>query len=122
MVLCGNKLDLNRYFFKYSDVNTDTATKFALDNNLYYFEVSALRNEGINKMLYTVISELPLFQGYNMKKEIIALELEKQNQPNLNISVLSDIKEEEIQEKAVKNVINVNNKEITVTKKKSKCC
>ena len=73
-------------------------------------------------MLYTVISELPLFQGYNMKKEIIALELEKQNQPNLNISVLSDIKEEEIQEKAVKNVINVNNKEITVTKKKSKCC
>jgi hypothetical protein len=45
-------------------------------------------------MIYSVISELQMFNEYGISKDKIAEELERSNQPNLNVSVLSGIKAE----------------------------
>lgn len=63
-----------------------------MEENLFYYEVSAKKNDGISKMMYSVISELQMFNEYGIKKDKIAEELEINNQPNLNVSVLTGIK------------------------------
>lgn len=81
-------------------------------------------------MMFSVISELPMFSDYNIPKEHILKELEQQNTPNLNVSVLSGIKAEtaedaksDIDNKGIS--IKVNNKNISQqnnnTQKNKKC-
>lgn len=79
-----------------SEITPDVITKFAKEERLFYYEVSALKNDGITKMMYSVISELQIFNDYNLSKKEIALELEQHNQPNLNISVLDYNREDEL--------------------------
>ncbi len=72
-------------------MTNEVATKYALSENLFYFEVSALKNDGINKMMYTVFAELNIFSDYELSKEKLIDELEQTNATNLNISVLTGI-------------------------------
>lgn len=83
--------------------------KFSSDEKLLYYEVSALKNEGINKMIFSVVSELQMFSKYNLSKDEIVDELERN-------TVLSSIKAE-YEEIINKKSINLN---IKPTKKSSK--
>ena len=50
-----------------------------------------MKNEGINRMMYTVFAELNIFSDYEISKEKLIEELEQTNGTNLNISVLTGI-------------------------------
>jgi hypothetical protein len=50
-----------------------------------------LKNEGINKMVYSAIVELPSFVDEGADKLKIAAELEIQNQPQVNVSIISGV-------------------------------
>ena len=54
-LLVGNKCDLKK---KQREVTTEEAKKYAEDNNMKFFEVSAKTGEGINDMFNYIISEL----------------------------------------------------------------
>lgn len=123
----------------FSEVSKDSVISYARQESLFYFEVSAMKNEGVNKMIYSAISELPLFceDGADTKK--IALELEEQNKPQVNISIISGVDinlENEKPDGNDKNAQNVNGqgngdvkknsaklKGLTTNKvEKKKCC
>lgn len=73
-----------------------------------------MKNEGINKMMYTVFAELNIFSDYEISKEKLIEELEQTNGTNLNISVLTGINNLENQ-----NIIeNKNNNNLNSNKPK----
>ena len=110
--------------------------KYAREQSLFYFEVSALNNQGISNMMYSVIAELPICdEDNNVDKKQIAADLEAYNQPNVNISVISnlDVNKEDIINENNKNktnkAFNNNNNNININshnngnkKDKRKCC
>ena len=71
MVLCGNKIDLNR------EVEKSEGEALAEKENLKFFECSAKTNENIKFMFYSAIAELPSFgctdesEKENMVKELM---------------------------------------------------
>lgn len=78
-------------------------------------------------MMYTVLANLPFFEEYNMSKEKIAYELEQTNSNNVNVSVLTGVKDNR-EERAIKDAdiqIKDKNKEaiekIKSDKKSCKC-
>ncbi len=117
--MVGNKNDLNR------EISKEDIIKYANNESLFYFEVSALKNDGVHKMIYSSISELPSFIDEGNDKNKIVHELEECNKPNLNISILSGVdfpnqKEEKNEAEKDKNgkiILKTNKKE-----KKKKCC
>lgn len=80
-----------------------------------------MKNEGINKMMYTVFAELNIFSDYEISKEKLIEELEQTNGTNLNISVLTGInnlENQNIMENKNNNNLNTNKpKEIFVDNK-----
>lgn len=80
-----------------------------------------MKNEGINKMMYTVFAELNIFSDYEISKEKLIEELEQTNGTNLNISVLTGInnlENQNIMENKNNNNLNTNKpKEILVDNK-----
>jgi Ras-related protein Rab-6A len=71
MVLCGNKIDLNR------EVEKNEGEELAKNEGLLFFECSAKTNENIKLMFYSAIAGLPSFgvtdesEKENMIKELM---------------------------------------------------
>lgn len=82
MVLCGNKLDLDRYILIVilRQVPKNDAEKLANREGLVFFEVSAKTSLNLNKMFYSSIAELPYFEQYEIiSKQKLIEELGKRN-------------------------------------------
>lgn len=108
-------------------MNKETVIKYSREESLFYFEVSAFKNEGINKMMYSAIAELPSVSEEGISKEKIIEELEIQNQPQLNISVLPPelIQDKPKQQRAVNAATPVAPSDLNVRDHKKvdkKCC
>ena len=74
MVLCGNKIDLDR------EVNTNEGEEIAKKEGIIFFECSAKTNENIKNMFFSSIALLPSFGAYdNSEKENLAKELLEEN-------------------------------------------
>ena len=124
LILVGNKTDLTR------QVDKDAVIKLAKQESLFYFEVSALKNEGIQKTIFSSIAELPAFADESDKNKIIS-ELEEGNKAQVNVSVISgvditpskdekqDNKSKEVKEKKEDNIKLKKNKD---AKDKKNCC
>ena len=70
LILCGNKLDLQR------QVTTKEGLNLAEKENMIFFETSAKSGEGVNIMMYTCISKLPFFEQFKIdNKEKLIQEL-----------------------------------------------
>ena len=71
IVLCGNKIDLDR------EVEKKEGEELAKKENMPFFECSAKTNDNIKNMFYSSIAELPIFGVYdeyeknNLVKELI---------------------------------------------------
>ncbi len=98
LILCGNKLDLQR------QVTTKEGLNLAEKENMIFFETSAKSGEGVNNMMYTCISKLPFFDQYKIEnKEKLIQELSEGNSNkdnegknyNVNINRNLDIPYEE---------------------------
>ena len=125
LVLCGNKLDLER------EVTTEDGKILAEKENMKFFEVSAKNGENINKMMYSCIAELPFFEQFqiNNKDELInELEGNNKNAQNSIYDIVKDKKDNKTADikitpqenknvEATPKVIYVKNKE-----KKKGCC
>jgi hypothetical protein len=72
-------------------------------------------------MIYSVISELHMFNEYGISKDKVAEELERSNQPNLNVSVLSAIKAEHDENQNHNQNKDINIKVKTDVNKSRKC-
>lgn len=122
LVLVGNKSDLRR------SISKEEGIAYAKENNLLYFEVSALKNDNINHMILSSIAELSSFSDEADKNKVIS-ELEEGNHAKVNISVLSgvniDKEEEEGKEGNVKKLSKTEKEKVNLKKdkkKKGKCC
>ena len=74
MVLCGNKIDLQR------QVSTNEGKLLAEKENLIFFETSAKTGEGVINMMYTCIAKLPFFDQFKIdNKEMLIKELKDGN-------------------------------------------
>ena len=74
LILCGNKLDLQR------QVTTKEGLNLAEKENMIFFETSAKSGEGVNIMMYTCISKLPFFEQFKIdNKEKLIQELTEGN-------------------------------------------
>ena len=58
IVLCGNKIDLER------QVTTQEGKNLASKEQMMFFEASAKNGENVNKMMYSSIAELPFFEQF----------------------------------------------------------
>ena len=102
MVLCGNKIDLNR------EVEKNEGEELARKEGLLFFECSAKTNENIKLMFYSAIAGLPSFgvtdesEKENMIKELMeenggegfqqgGVNQELVNQPDAKINVNGEI-------------------------------
>lgn len=84
LILIGNKTDLTR------QVDKEAVIKLAKQESLFYFEVSALKNEGVQRTIFSAIAELPAFSDESDKNKIVA-ELEEGNKAQVNVSVISGV-------------------------------
>ena len=73
LILCGNKIDLNR------EVNKEEGEELAKKEGIQFFEVSAKTNENIKNMFYNVVVDLPTFAENNANKENLIQELMQEN-------------------------------------------
>ena len=102
MVLCGNKIDLNR------EVEKNEGEELARKEGLLFFECSAKTNENIKLMFYSAIAGLPSFgvtdesEKENMIKELMeenggegfqqgGVNQDLVNQPDAKINVIGEI-------------------------------
>ena len=82
MVLCGNKIDLNR------EVETKEGEEIAEREGIKFFECSAKTNDNIKNMFYASIARLPTFGVYeesereNLVKELLEENGGEDNQNN----------------------------------------
>ena len=78
IIIIGNKIDLKEK----REVNEEEAEKFCKENKYDYFEVSAKEGTNIDKMLYTTVAGLPVFNAINgetLEKENIIQDLLQEN-------------------------------------------
>ena len=74
MVLCGNKIDLNR------EVEKNEGEELAKKENMLFFECSAKTNDNIKNMFYSSIAGLPTFGVYDeSEKDNLIKELLEEN-------------------------------------------
>ena len=77
LVLCGNKIDLNR------QVSTKEGKSLAEKEKMLFFETSAQSGTGVNDMMYSCIARLPFFEQFKIEnKNILIQELMKGNNSN----------------------------------------
>ena len=60
LVLCGNKIDLNR------EVSTSEGKILAEKEKMLFFETSAKTGNGVTNMMYTCIANLPFFEQFEI--------------------------------------------------------
>ena len=125
MVLCGNKIDLDRR------VTTQEGKNLANKEQMFFFEVSAKNGENINKMMYSCIAELPFFEQFQFEnKEQLIKELEGGNikkEQNSIYDIVKDQKNERQVDLNINGQVPNQNTEspgviIIKRKKKSGCC
>ena len=135
MVLCGNKIDLNR------EVEKNEGEELARKEGLLFFECSAKTNENIKLMFYSAIAGLPSFgvtdesEKENMIKELMeenggegfrqgGVNQDLVNKPDAKINVNGEISDSnQKDELASKNIANLKtqiNEKILLLKKKDK--
>ena len=87
LILCGNKVDLQR------EVSANDGKNLAEKENMFYFEVSAKSGEGVNNMMYTCIALLPFFEQFKVdNNEILIQELMKVNSNDNNEGKVVNVK------------------------------
>ncbi len=112
LVLCGNKIDLE----KYREVKKEEGETFAKMEGLSFFEVSAKTGDGIKNMFYNAVADLPSFdQSYSNKESLVNDLL----QENIVENIQEDIKTEEQKQSSAKN-INVNGQSFQVKNGRNK--
>ena len=88
MVLCGNKIDLNR------DVETKEGQELAEREGIKFFECSAKTNENIKYLFYASIAGLPTFgvndesERDNLVKELLEENGGEENQEDKNYNLV----------------------------------
>ena len=83
LVLCGNKLDLNR------QVSTKEGKSLAEKEKMLFFETSAQSGIGVNDMMYSCIARLPFFEQFKIEnKNVLIQELMKGNNTNNEVKIL----------------------------------
>ena len=87
MVLCGNKLDLDR------QVTYKQGLELASKEGMKFFETSAKSGENVSRMMYSCIAELPFFEQYSVDKEALIKELEATNSKKEQNSIYDIVKE-----------------------------
>ena len=112
IILCGNKIDLNR-----REVEKKEGEEYAKKEGVLFFEVSAKTDENIQLMFYTAVANLISFLESEINKGNLIEELLEENvidniQEGSNIQISNQKKE---------NIINVNGKEEKVKIKKRRC-
>ena len=82
LVLCGNKLDLNR------QVSSKEGKDLAEKEKMMFFETSAKSGIGVNDMMYSCIAKLPFFDQFKIdNKNILMQELMKMNSINTEVKM-----------------------------------
>ena len=82
IVLCGNKLDLNR------QVSSKEGKDLAEKEKMMFFETSAKSGIGVNDMMYSCIAKLPFFDQFKIdNKNILMQELMKMNSINTEVKM-----------------------------------
>jgi len=125
IVLCGNKLDLERR------VTTQEGKNLASKEQMMFFEASAKNGENVNKMMYSCIAELPFFEQFQFRnKDDLIKELEGGNKKMEQQNSIYDI----VKDKKIENQLglNINGQEqkqnneapgvIVIKRKKKGCC
>ena len=79
MILCGNKIDLER-----REVTKEEGEAFAKKEGLAFFETSAFTGVGIKNMFYSTISDLPEFGENNNKENLIKELMEENGEQNID--------------------------------------
>ena len=74
LVLCGNKIDLDK-----REVKKEDGEELAKKEGISFFEVSAKTDENIKNMFYNVVADLPTFSESNTNKENLIKELMQEN-------------------------------------------
>ena len=125
MVLCGNKIDLERR------VTTHEAKNLANKEQMLFFEVSAKNGDNINKMMYSCIDELPFFEQFQIEnKEQLIKDLEGGNNKKEQNSIYDIVKEQTNERQVDLNINgqvpnqNTENPGVIVIQRKKKkgCC
>ena len=124
MILCGNKIDLERR------VTTNEGKNLANKEQMLFFEVSAKNGENVNKMMYSCIAELPFFEQFQLEnKDQLIKELEGGNNKKEQNSIYDIVKEQNNERQAELNingqVPNQNTESpgvIVIQRKKKKGC
>ena len=121
LVLCGNKIDLNR------EVPTSEGKILAEKEKMLFFETSAKNSTGVNNMMYSCISQLPFFEPFQVDKQVLIQELEKNNAKNTEAGIF-EIDIDKNQNQNQNQIINQDNsshfalnKKIEEPVKKKKC-
>lgn len=112
LVLCGNKIDLNR------EVSTSEGKILAEKEKMLFFETSAKNSTGVNNMMYTCISQLPFFDPFQVDKQVLIQELEKNNAKNTEAGIF-EIDIDKNQNQNQNQIINQDNSSHFVLSKKT---
>ena len=112
LVLCGNKIDLNR------EVSTSEGKILAEKEKMLFFETSANYSTGVNNMMYTCISQLPFFDPFQVDKQVLIQELEKNNAKNTEAGIF-EIDIDKNQNQNQNQIINQDNSSHFVLNKKT---
>ena len=125
VVLCGNKIDLER------KVLTEEGKNLANKEKLLFFEVSARKGDNVNRMMYTCIAEMPFFEqfkiedkeglikdleGFNNKKELNSIYDIEKDKNNENQGEIKVMKQNENKNEDSPQII------VVQKKKKKHCC
>ena len=125
IVLCGNKIDLER------QVTTQEGKNLASKEQMMFFEASAKNGENVNKMMYSSIAELPFFEQFQFtNKDDLIKELEGGNKKMEQQNSIYDIVKDKKNENQLG--LNINGQEpkqnnespgvIVIKRKKKGCC
>jgi len=75
IVLCGNKLDLERYDINFKiilftrQVPFSQGEKFADENKIVFNEISAKTGENLEKMFFYALADLPYFAQFQWENK-----------------------------------------------------
>ena len=73
LILCGNKSDLQR------KITYKEGYELAQKHGMLFFETSAKTSENLNLMMFTAISQIPIFSQFDIIKNVLIAELQKLN-------------------------------------------
>ena len=114
LILCGNKIDLEK-----REITHEEGEALAQKEGISFYETSAKTGDGIKKMFYNSVSDLPVFAENNNKESLIKELMEENGVEN----AIEGIKTTGEQQAPAQN-INVNGQiqQVDTGKKKGKKC